>query len=258
VSDDRMLEAAKDSGLAKPTEEIDWGGWGKTEIEDDDLRTARIAIVQPTSDVVKEGLAAPGVFWNSAFNRSFGNRGSFIPLGYFSGRMLIEERKVLCRSIDRVNGVPEEPAEGQEKFQPRDKYGKPTLLCANCTMSKWVGRRQPPPCNVTYTYPILWIAGENYWNAFLTFRGTANDAARIMNGDHMADNSPWHYFVYEAEPQRRENAKGWWFVWKVKRSRPTSEEERQYAVARGKELAARGDLRQMIEGAEAEEEEVPL
>lgn len=230
-------------------EDVDFGGFGDTEIKPEDLKTPRIVVLNGMSQAVAEGLGKPGEFYNIGTGRSLGTYMQFIPLGYFSGRLYFKDRELVCRSIDRTNGDP----------GGIDASGKPTTHCMYCIYSKW-NYKTPPECDVVYNYPVMLMTKDSdmLQTAFLSFRGTANDAARQLNGDHIADGKPWYFHVYEAAPQQRHNEKGIWWVTKIRRIRETTPEERDDAIASAKALAQQRITLEEVAADEDKTKEVPV
>jgi hypothetical protein len=209
-------------------EDVSFGAFGDTTIKPEDLKTPRIAVLNGQSQPVIDGLARAGEFFNVGTGRSLGSYIQFIPLGFFAGRLYFKDRELRCRSNDRVHGDP----------GGIDAKGEATTYCGSCVYSHW-SRRTPPDCDVAYNYPVLVQTkdGDQPQIAFLSFRGTANDAARQLNGDKVADGKPWYYHIYEASPQQRNNEKGVWWVAKLRRLRETTPEERDYARTSAENLA---------------------
>jgi hypothetical protein len=234
--------------LAKLTD-VDFGAFGDTEIKPEDLKTPRIVVLNGQSQAVADGLAKPGEFFNIGTGRSLGTYMNFIPLGYFSGRLFFVDRELACRSIDRTTGDP----------GGKDAFGRPTTSCLACVYSKW-NYKTPPECDVVYNYPVLVMTRDNEQPqvAFLSFRGTANDAARQLNGDHIADGKPWYFHVYEAAPQQRHNEKGIWWVTKIRRIRETTPEERDAALQAATGLAAQRITLEQVAADEDSTREVPM
>lgn len=224
-----LADAQSQSNVPAILNDVSFETWGDTEIKPEDLKTPRILVLNGQSQPVAEGLGRPGEFFNIGTGRTLGNYIQFIPLGYFSGRLMFKDRDLVCRSQDRIHGDP----------GGVDANGNPTTFCASCVYSRW-NRRLPPECDVVYNYPVLILskdAPDNPQIAFLSFRGTANDAARQLNGDHVADGKPWFFHVYEATPQQRHNEKGVWWVAKIHRMRETTPQEREYAINTATNLA---------------------
>lgn len=78
-----------------------------------------------------------------------------------------------CKSSDNITGYPAmEAADPDDLFpwkevgldpdvQPRDQYGRVTMACDSCPLSKWgprdaKGKAKPPPCKERYTLPIMY------------------------------------------------------------------------------------------------------
>jgi hypothetical protein len=244
---DRELAKRPASELSELTD-VDFGGFGDTEIRSEDLKTPRIVVLNGMSEAVADGLGRAGEFFNIGTGRSLGTFMNFIPLGYFSGRLYFKDRDLVCRSVDRTHGDP-----GGVNAQ-----GKPTTFCMECVYSKW-NYRTPPECDVVYNYPVLVMTKDNDKPqvAFLSFRGTANDAARQLNGDHIADGKPWYFHVYEAAPQQRHNEKGTWWVTKIRRTRETTPEEREMALSAARSMAERRVTLEEVAAPEDRSSEIP-
>lgn len=221
-----------DNALAKYSD-ADFSGWGKTDIDPtEDLRMPRITLLNGGSDAVKQKIGFPGEFFNLGINRVISkDKLKVVVLGYFSGRVYLVDRELKCSSTDRVNGFP----------GGKDRDGGLTTLCGECVFSKWQGRGVPPDCQVTYNYPVLYRSNdaEAWKGGFLSMRGTGSDSARQLNGDHEADGQPWFFHEYEITPQYRSNEKGDWYVMQMRRTRETSEAEREFAYSEAVKLASR-------------------
>lgn len=232
MTNDKDLALRGETGVAK-YQDADFSGWGDTTIDPtEDLRIPRITVLNGMSDAVKQKTGFPGEFFNMGTNRVVSKDNLLIvPLGYFAGRVYLKDRALTCRSDDRVHGDP-----GGE-----DIHGNPVTLCGDCRFSKWHGRGEPPECHVTYNYPVLYRSrdSEPWRGGFLSFRGTGSDSARQMNGDHEADGQPWFFHEYEATAQYRSNEKGDWYVIQVRRTRETTDEEREFAYVEARKLASR-------------------
>jgi hypothetical protein len=244
----RDVAKKEESALANLTD-VNFDSWGDTEIQAGDLKTPRIVVLNGMSEAVGDGLGKPGEFFNLGTGRALGTQMHFIPLGYFSGRLYFKDRELVCRSTDRTHGDP----------GGVDAHGKPTTLCMSCVYSKW-NYKTPPECDVVYNYPVLIMTKDNSQPqvAFLSFRGTANDAARQLNGDHIADGKPWFFHVYEAAPQQRHNEKGVWYVTKIHRMRETTPQEREMAVQAATSLAAQRITLEEVAAQEDSSKEIPV
>lgn len=201
--------------------DVSFAGFGATEITPEDVKTPRITVLNGMSDAVAEGLGVPGDFYNTGIKRSLGKKIQFIPLGVFVNRVMLVDRDLVCRSLDRVHGDP----------GGIDRDGKPTTVCGECTYSKWKPGRMPPECDVTYNYPVVLIDEKTLRPSmgYLSFRSTSADVAKQLNGDHEADGKPWFAYKYQAEPLMRKNEKGSWYVMKVQRMGEASLAEQGYA-----------------------------
>jgi hypothetical protein len=215
-------------------------GLGMTGMDPDAIALPRIAITQGLSQVVNEGLAQTGVFYNLLTSQVIGTAFDFVPALSFQNRVYFKVGTGLsCRSVDTITG-----------------QGDPGGTCEVCSMSQWPADGSGgPPCSVSHNWLGLMVGrpaeearasrrgGQTTISveecapeiAVVQWRSMATAAAKTLNGLHlnsslMSGARHWHDRVYRLSVKEQRNAKGSFFVPKVELLGASKPEHREVAT----------------------------
>jgi hypothetical protein len=204
ISFNEMVEGGADNALAhrEPDDLVDvdnentvssqFRKWtNKPVFRQEDLTYPKLRLAQPTTPEVSQGIAKGGQWVLTGYDAQ--DMVTLIPVMYASAREFRpkgELKKVICQSVDAVNGVPVIPP------PTPGAYGG---ACERCPKSQWTGSqgsRKPPECNLIYSY-ICWSVAHgqiivvefkktskgagNFLNVNINNRGFANFAVNISS-----------------------------------------------------------------------------
>jgi hypothetical protein len=201
---------------------------GVDTLDSTDFTIPRVRLLQSVSAEVQEGLAKPGTLKNSLTGEEYGDRLDFVPVLVFKSRIRFDVKELKCRSNDAVTGV-----------------GDPGGACAECPYAEWGENREAPECAVVYNYPSIILDANGQSDGMpvaVSLMRTSTPAAKKLNTMLKFDPKG---SVYELFTEKRENEKGKFYVFSVRKKRALTPQERQAVL----------ELRQMLAGKRIEVEQ---
>ncbi|MGE5592367.1 MAG: hypothetical protein ACM3X3_01625 [Betaproteobacteria bacterium] len=194
---------------------------GVDALDSTDFTIPRVRLLQSVSAEVQEGLAKPGTLKNSLTDEEYGEKLDFVPVLISKARLRFCVKELRCRSNDGITGV-----------------GDPGGSCAECSCAQWGANGEPPECAVVYNYPSIILDANGQSDGMpvaVSLMRTSTPAAKRLNTMIKFDPKG---SVYELSAEKRENEKGKFYVFSVRKKRALTAEERQGVL----------ELRQMLAG----------
>jgi hypothetical protein len=192
---------------------------GFDEVDREDLKIARLAILQGLSKIVSEGEAKMGQLANSLSKEVFGDSVDFIPLFMFKTRARFEVgRGLVMLSRDNLTVTM-----GLDEFSQYE--GQPVEEVPGAS---WDGKT-PPSFNLVYNFPVLLAGRLNEFPLSLSLMKTATDAAKSLISQAQYSGEDMFARVYTLKTKLEKGDKGTYAVPVIEFSRRCSDQE--YAVA---------------------------
>jgi len=195
---------------------------GFDDVEKEDLKMPRLAVLQQMSELVAEGKGKMGDLANSITKEVYGDSIEFIALFLFKSRVQFEVgRGLVMMSLDNQT-----VSFGVDEFE---KYAG--LPVSQVPGIEWQGK-EPPTFNLVYNFPCL-LAGERVkeFPMGLSLMRTATKAAKDFISMARFANEDIFARVYTLKTEIIKGEKGTYATPKIEFSRRCTDEE--YAVARG-------------------------
>ncbi len=195
----------------------------------EDVKIPAVLLMQKTSAMVETGEAEEGQFVNNVTQDNYGSELEFILLAQSTreiirGRSRFVDNKMVCQSNDRVIGT-----------------GEPGGQCAACRFAQWTkdqetGRELPPKCAEGYTYLIYVVSGDGEFPSALRLSKTSMKTAKSFNlilkgmlrSISRRKAEPFG-LVFKLYAEKESNAKGSYYVAKIKKARLAEDDERLFA-----------------------------
>lgn len=210
---------------------------GLENLDAQDITIPRVRLLQATSREVQRGEAKVGTFQNSLTGENYGSKLEFIPFQVFKSRVRFSQKTALCISRDAITGI-----------------GDPGGDCETCSFSQWGSEREAPECSLVYNY-LSWLPGrDEELPIAVSLMRTSIPTARKFNTILRFDRKGAAYELY---PEQKENEKGMFFIFNIRRLRGLTPEEMQKVIELRKLFAGRVvEVEQTPD--EFEEEELPF
>ena len=174
---------------------------GFDDMDESDIKMPRLAILQPTSQLVTEGKGRIGDFANSVTKEIIGQKETgveFIPIFMFKTRVRFEQGKGLVLS-SRDNLLVTFAAEGFEQYM-----GKPV---SEVPGAEWDGKN-PPTFHEVYNYLVSLPSSITSFPICLSLMRTGAAAAKDLNSMARSFNEDFFHRVYRITCGIESNAKG--------------------------------------------------
>jgi len=193
---------------------------GYDEVEKEDLKIARLAILQALSKIVTEGNAKMGDIANSLSKEVFKQPVEFIPLFMFKSRaQFVAGRGLVMLSRDNVVVTMGVDEFAQYMDKPVDEVPG----------ASWQGKT-PPSFGLVYNFPVLLVGRIKEFPLSLSLMKTAIDAAKNLISMARYSGEDMFARVYTLKTKMETGDKGTYAVPTIEFSRRCTDEE--YAVAR--------------------------
>lgn len=186
----------------------------------EDVKIPRIILMQAISDMVESGEAKAGEFINNVTLDNHGTELEFILLALtdreiIRGKSMFEDKKLKCQSIDRITGV-----------------GDPGGKCESCAFGQWGTDGEPPECSDNFTYLVYALGTDEDLPAAVVMSKTSMKTAKsfnllikgMFNSIYKGKKKPFAT-VFKLFSEKEKSAKGSYYIYKVKKSRPATDEE---------------------------------
>mgnify|MGYP000507136861 CR=1 FL=1 len=182
---------------------------GLDRFDSSDYTLPRVRLLQATSKEVQEGVSKPGMLVNSLTGKVYGETVEFIPFMVQKHRIRFDGLNLACRSWDCKNGI-----------------GDPGGVCEECHFAEWGRNQEAPECSLIYTYPSIIVTDDQSEETpiAISFMRTSIPAAKKLNTMLKTD---FRGSVYELFSEKRENQKGKFYVFNVRKKRLLEPNERQ-------------------------------
>ena len=193
---------------------------GFDEVEREDLKIPRLAILQGLSQIVVEGKARMGQMANSLTKEIFDEMVEFIPLFMFKTRAQFEKGRglvMLSRDNTIVTMAIDEFAEYLNK--PIEEVPG----------AAWDGN-EPPTFNLVYNFPVLLVGRLNEFPISISLMKTSAKAAKDLLSMARFSGEDMFARVYTIRTKVENNEKGTYAIPIIEFSRRAEDEE--YAIAK--------------------------
>lgn len=193
---------------------------GFDEIEEGDIKVARLSILQGLSQVVIDGDAKMGQLGNSLTKEVYGDEVEFIPLFMFKTRAQFDiERGLVMMSRDN-----ETVTMGIDEFE--QYLNKPIDEVPG---SAWVGK-EPPKFSAIYNFPVMLVGRLNQFPISLSLMRTAVKIAKELLSMARFSGEDMFARVYTLKSEIVKGDKGTYAVPIVNFTRRCTDDE--YAIAK--------------------------
>ncbi len=193
----------------------------------EDVKIPRAVLMQALSDMVEAGDAKAGDFVNNVTMENYGAGFEFILLALtereiIKGKSRFVDKKLKCQSMDRFTGI-----------------GEPGGNCSVCDYGQWGAGGEAPECSDQFTYLIYVLSSDEDLPAALVMGKTSMKTAKsfnliikgMFNSIYKGKKKPFAT-VFNVYSEKEKNNKGSYYVYKIKKSRPATDEE----IAAAREL----------------------
>ncbi len=190
----------KSTSLSVAPKYIADGQAGKENIRREDLKLPFLRIGQSQTPLVRKGDVKEGHFFNSLTKKDYGAELHIIVCAMSTGRMRFgdfdEGGGIECQSPDGVHAA---------KMEGKNKSGKKTNVCADCTFSQWTPKKKggdkPPECSEQGRYLVLVPGDEG--PQMLVLQNTSFPAHReLVSMIHQSSKDSYgNLFLLKSEPK---------------------------------------------------------
>ncbi len=188
---------------------------GFDEVDKEDLRIPRLAILQGLSQIVVEGKARMGQIANSLTKEIFEESVEFIPLFMFKTRARFEKGKGLVMlSRDNITVTM-----GLDEFA--EYIGKPVEEVPGVN---WEGDN-PPTFNLVYNFPVLLVGRLNEFPISISLMKTSAKAAKNLLSMARFSGEDMFARVYSMKTKIESNENGTYAVPVIEFVRRATDEE---------------------------------
>lgn len=186
----------------------------------EDVKIPRIVLMQAISDMVESGEATVGEFVNNVTLENHGTELEFILLALtdreiIKGKSMFENKKLKCQSMDRITG-----------------RGEPGGKCETCEFGQWGPDGEAPKCPDNFTYLIYVLGTDEDLPAAIVLQKTSMKTAKsfnllikgMFNSIYKGKKKPFTT-VFKLFSEKEKGVKGGYYIYKIKKSRPATDEE---------------------------------
>ena len=219
---EKELAAKEKSEVAEPLRRSGDQGIpaGFDDVDKEDLRMPRLAILQGLSEMVTNGDAKMGELANSLTKEIYGNEVEFIPLFMFKSRAQFEMGKGLVMySRDNITVTMAKDELAQYVNLPVEEVPG----------SAWTGDL-PPKFNLVYNFPVMLIGKLTEFPVSLSLMKTGAKVAKDLISMARFSNEDMFARVYNLKTRVEKNDKGTFAMPAIEFKRRCTNEE--YAIAK--------------------------